>query len=80
MPDPLAVISSDSSDSLVEPLHGTTGTPRSTTRQASIIYSTGFKSGLRPEIAPRDPHVRSVRCPTSHFADLQLIHGPCAKI
>jgi hypothetical protein len=41
---------------------------------------TGHESGLRPEVAPRDLHIRTVWSPTSHLADLQLVHDPCAKI
>lgn len=55
------------------------GTLRSATRQADLSH-TESESRLRPEIAPCDPHVRPVRRPASHLADLQLVHCPRAKI
>jgi hypothetical protein len=47
---------------------------------ANLTSYTESESGLRPEIIPRGPHVRPVRRPASHLADLQLVHGPRAKI
>jgi hypothetical protein len=70
----------DDSNSLIKSLQASTQlrTPRNTERSvASLMNSLPW---LRSKIASRGPHVSPVWCPASHFADLQLIHGPCAKV